>query len=98
MFGKTEKEKQEDNKETDVEYADYEICRKSKVGEYLQTGLEICFTLFDEIHKAAQITHCDTGCSEFLADLRHIFVYIGSSLNFLNMGSIERKNLLNSCF
>ena len=34
MFGKTEKEKQEDNKETDVEYADYEICRKSKVGEY----------------------------------------------------------------
>ena len=40
MFGKTEKEKQEDNKETDVEYADYEICRKSKVGEYLQTGQE----------------------------------------------------------
>ena len=31
MFGKTEKEKQADNKETDVEYADYEICRKSKV-------------------------------------------------------------------
>lgn len=40
MFGKTEKEKQEDNKEADVEYADYEICRKSKVGEYLQTGQE----------------------------------------------------------
>lgn len=40
MFGKTEKEKQTDNKETDVEYADYEICRKSKVGEYLQTGQE----------------------------------------------------------
>jgi hypothetical protein len=40
MFGKTKKEKQEDNKETDVEYADYEICRKSKVGEYLQTGQE----------------------------------------------------------
>lgn len=36
MFGKTEKEKQE----ADVEYADYEICRKSKVGEYLQTGQE----------------------------------------------------------
>ena len=40
MFGKTEKEKQEDNKEAGVEYADYEICRKSKVGEYLQTGQE----------------------------------------------------------
>ena len=40
MFGKTEKEKQADNKETDVEYADYEICRKSKVREYLQTGQE----------------------------------------------------------
>lgn len=40
MFGKTEKEKQEDNKETDVEYADYEICRKSKVGEYIQVGQE----------------------------------------------------------
>ena len=40
MFGKTEKEKQEDNKDSGVEYADYEICRKSKVGEYLQTGQE----------------------------------------------------------
>ena len=40
MFGKIEKEKQEDNKETDVEYADYEICRKSKVGEYIQAGQE----------------------------------------------------------
>ena len=33
MFGKTEKEKQEDNKETDDDYAAYEICRKSKEEE-----------------------------------------------------------------
>ena len=39
MFGKTEKEKQEDNKEADVEYADYEICQKSKVGEYIRAGV-----------------------------------------------------------
>mgnify|MGYP006889024142 CR=1 FL=1 len=38
MLGKTEKEKQTDDKET--EYASYEICRKSKVGEYIQAGQE----------------------------------------------------------
>ena len=34
MLGKTAKEKQTDDKET--EYASYEICRKSKFGEYIQ--------------------------------------------------------------
>lgn len=38
MLGKTAKEKQTDDKET--EYAFYEICRKSKVGEYIQTWQE----------------------------------------------------------
>lgn len=38
MLGKTAKEKQVEDKET--EYASYEICRKSKVGEYIQTGQE----------------------------------------------------------
>lgn len=38
MLGKTAKEKQTDDKET--EYASYEICRKSKVGEYIQEGQE----------------------------------------------------------
>ena len=38
MLGKTAKEKQTDDKET--EYASYEICRKSKVGEYIQAGQE----------------------------------------------------------
>lgn len=38
MLGKTAKEKQTDDKET--EYASYEICRKSKVGEYIQAGKE----------------------------------------------------------
>ena len=36
MLGKTAKEKQVEDKET--EYASYEICRKSKVGEYIQEG------------------------------------------------------------
>ncbi len=38
MLGKTAKEKQTEDKET--EYASYEICRKSKVGEYIQAGQE----------------------------------------------------------
>ena len=38
MLGKTAKGKQAEDKET--EYASYEICRKSKVGEYIQAGQE----------------------------------------------------------
>lgn len=38
MLGKTAKGKQTEDKET--EYASYEICRKSKVGEYIQAGQE----------------------------------------------------------
>ena len=38
MLGKTTKGKQAEDKET--EYASYEICRKSKVGEYIQAGQE----------------------------------------------------------
>lgn len=40
MFGKTAKEKQTEEKNTEIEHASYEICRKSKVGEYIQTGQE----------------------------------------------------------
>lgn len=40
MIGKTAKEKQTEEKNTGIEYAQYEICRKSKVGEYIQNGQE----------------------------------------------------------
>lgn len=74
MFGKTEKEKQEDNKEADVEYADYEICRKSKVGEYLQTGQE--FFVADMKKKKIYISN-DLRLRELSEklDLEHTFVF-----------------------
>lgn len=74
MFGKTEKEKQEDNKEAGVEYADYEICRKSKVGEYLQTGQE--FFVADMKKKKIYISN-DLRLRELSEklDLEHTFVF-----------------------
>ena len=74
MFGKTEKEKQEDNKEADVEYADYEICRKSKVGEYLQTGQEffVADTKKKKIYSSNDLRLREL--SEKL-DLEHTFVF-----------------------
>lgn len=74
MFGKTEKEKQEDNKEADVEYADYEICRKSKVGEYLQTGQE--FFVVDMKKKKIYSSN-DLRLRELSEklDLEHTFVF-----------------------
>ena len=74
MFGKTKKEKQEDNKETDVEYADYEICRKSKVGEYLQTGQE--FFVVDMKKKKIYSSN-DLRLRELSEklDLEHTFVF-----------------------
>ena len=74
MFGKTEKEKQEDNKETDVEYADYEICRKSKVGEYLQTGQEVFVA---DMKKKKIYSSNDLRLRELSEklDLEHTFVF-----------------------
>ena len=74
MFGKTEKEKQEDNKEADVEYADYEICRKSKVGEYLQTGQEFFVA---EKKKKKIYSSNDLRLRELSEklDLEHTFVF-----------------------
>lgn len=74
MFGKTEKEKQEDNKEADVEYADYEICRKSKVGEYLQTGQEFFVT---DMKKKKIYSSNDLRLRELSEklDLEHTFVF-----------------------
>lgn len=40
MLGKTAKEKQAEEKDTEIEYAAYEMCRKSKVGEMIQSGQE----------------------------------------------------------
>lgn len=74
MFGKTEKEKQEDNKEADVEYADYEICRKSKVGEYLQTGQEFFVA---DMKKKKIYNSNDLRLRELSEklDLEHTFVF-----------------------
>lgn len=74
MFEKTEKEKQEDNKEADVEYADYEICRKSKVGEYLQTGQEF---LVADMKKKKIYSSNDLRLRELSEklDLEHTFVF-----------------------
>ena len=74
MFGKTEKEKQEDNKEADVEYADYEICRKSKVGEYLQTGQEFFVA---DMKKKKIYSSIDLRLRELSEklDLEHTFVF-----------------------
>ena len=74
MFGKTEKEKQEDNKEADVEYADYEICRKSKVGEYLQTGQEVFVA---DMKKKKIYSSNDLRLRELSEklDLEHTFVF-----------------------
>lgn len=74
MFGKTEKEKQEDNKEADVEYADYEICRKSKVGEYLQTGQELFVA---DMKKKKIYSSNDLRLRELSEklDLEHTFVF-----------------------
>lgn len=74
MFGKTEKEKQEDNKEAGVEYADYEICRKSKVGEYLQTGQEFFVA---DMKKKKIYSPNDLSLRELSEklDLEHTFVF-----------------------
>lgn len=74
MFGKTEKEKQEDNKEAGVEYADYEICRKSKVGEYLQTGQEFFVA---DMKKKKIYNSNDLRLRELSEklDLEHTFVF-----------------------
>ena len=69
MFGKTEKEKQADNKETD-----YEICRKSKVGEYLQTGQEFFVA---DMKKKKIYSSNDLRLRELSEkmDLEHTFVF-----------------------
>lgn len=74
MFGKIEKEKQADNKETDVEYADYEICRKSKVREYLQTGQEFFIA---DMKKKKIYSSNDLRLRELSEklDLEHTFVF-----------------------
>lgn len=72
MLGKTAKEKQTEDKET--EYADYEICRKSKVGEYLQTGQEFFIA---DMKKKKIYSSNDLRLRELSEklDLEHTFVF-----------------------
>lgn len=72
MLGKTAKEKQTDDKET--EYASYEICRKSKVREYLQTGQEFFIA---DMKKKKIYSSNDLRLRELSEklDLEHTFVF-----------------------
>ena len=74
MFGKTEKEKQADNKETEVEYADYEGGRKNKIRGGLQTGQEFFIA---DMKKKKIYSSNDLRLRELSEklDLEHTFVF-----------------------
>ena len=74
MFGKTAKEKQAEEKGTEIEYAAYEICRKSKAGEYLQTGQEFFVA---DMKKKKIYSSNDLRLRELSEklDLEHTFVF-----------------------
>ena len=70
MLGKTAKGKQTEDKET--EYASYEICRKSKVGEYIQVGQEFFVAdmkkkkIFEKVLSAFTSYTIKGKCDEFV--------------------------------
>lgn len=72
MLGKTANGKQTEDKET--EYASYEICRKSKVGEYIQTGQEFFVA---DMKKKKIYSSNDLRLRELSEklDLEHTFVF-----------------------